>query len=89
MLTDAGKAVLPRARGIQAEAQAAREEVQRLGPLLGRNCTQIGVHGAGAAILAQLLLDLPIIRTRGEERTGIAGPEVEAAWLEAERGKGA
>jgi LysR family transcriptional regulator, regulator of abg operon len=66
VLTDAGKAVLPRARAVQAEVQKAREEVDRL---QGRNVNSVGV-GVASVIGAWLIP--PVLARYGREHLDTA-----------------
>ncbi|MEJ7930756.1 LysR substrate-binding domain-containing protein [Ramlibacter sp. AN1015] len=61
-LTDAGRAVLPRARGIQAEVQRAREDVERLAGR-ARNAATLGV----ASVIGAWLIP-PVLARYGRER---------------------
>jgi LysR family transcriptional regulator, regulator of abg operon len=71
VLTDAGKAVLPRARGIQAEAQRAREEVERLAGRARKSVT-VGV----ASVIGAWLIP-PVLARYGREHADIAVRVVE------------
>lgn len=61
VLTEAGKAVLPSARGIQAEVQKAREEVDRLAGR-ARNSVTVGV----ASVIGAWLIP-PVLARYGRE----------------------
>jgi len=64
VLTEAGKAVLPRARGIQAEVHRTREEVDRLAGR-ARNSVTVGV----ASVLGAWLIP-PVLARHGREQVG-------------------
>lgn len=70
-LTEAGKAVLPRARGIQAEVQKTRDEVDRLAGRM-RSSVTMGV----ASVIGAWLVP-PVLARYGRERVDTAVRVVE------------
>ena len=75
VLTEAGRALLPRARQMLAEAEAARRALQDLGQDIGGRLSLATSHHVGLHRLPALLRHFTALHPRGTYPSGMSWPE--------------